>query len=136
MTFLKRVAAQPTELRMESTSSGSETSGSLSDFFTSMESKHRACANLGLITTSSKTVAEQSAEKLETPSESALPSLYDMPQLLQEPQTPLQGSGLGDISVPNLATTSLGQTTPLKSSKPGKNKKRKVTVSTSTQEAL
>ena len=73
------VAAQPAELRTESTS-GSETSESLSDFFSSMETKHRACANLGLSTSSSKTVTEQSAEKLETPSESALPSLYDVPQ--------------------------------------------------------
>ena len=72
----------------------------------------------------------------QAPPETFLPSLYDMPQPLQELQPPRQESGLGDVNVQTPPSTSLEQTTPIKSSQTGKNKKRKVTVSISTQETI
>ena len=145
------VSEQPAS-RMEITSSSSETSGSLSDFFSSMETKHRGSAHLGMGSSSPSVSAEVPAEiSAEIPAEASvkvpadtpqippeldIPSLYDMPQPLRDLQPLQQGSSLGDVTVQNPPSALHLQTTPLKSTQTGKSKKRKVTISTSTQEAV
>ena len=129
------VSEQPGS-RMESNSSSSETSGSLSDFFSSMETKHRASAHLGMGTSSSNVPDEVPVKAPQIPPEVHLPSLYDMPQPLQELQHLHQGSGPGDVIVKTPPSAPRLQTTPLKSDQTGRSKKRKVTISTSTQETV
>ena len=120
---------------MDSTSSGSETSASLGDYFTELTAKLRGTFKLGAPTCpASKTLTEKPAESVQIPSESFPPSLYDIPQLQQEQIPPLYESGPGDASVQSSAGVNPVPTTPIKSSE--KSKKRKVTVSLTTQSAI
>ena len=128
------IANQP-EARMESTSSWSETSASLSDYFTEVTTKLRETFNLGTSTaSSSKTPPKKPAENVQVPLESFPPLIYDIPQFQQEQIPPFYESGPGHLSVQPSARVETPQTTPIKRSE--KSKTRKVTVSLSTQETI